>query len=229
LRSFTRQLAVLSLVLAVPIVPFVLWGDSLEHWIRNEALEQLPKWHVGLATIGLLATDIFLPIPSSFVSTYAGARLGAVEATAASWLGMSLGACLAFWLARTWGKPLVLRLSKPDELARMQDLIQRYGAAGLVIVRPLPVLAEASVLLFGMHGLSWNRFLPAVLASNFVIAGLYSAFGRLASHHHWLSWALCISLLLPFILTIGLKSCFARVETSKETETDERSKFVSPE
>jgi len=48
----------------------------------------------------------------------------------------------------------------------------------LVLTRPIPVLAEASVLLMGTTRLEWWRFLVAVGLSNLGIAAAYAALGN---------------------------------------------------
>jgi hypothetical protein len=53
-----------------------------------------------------------------------------------------------------------------------------------------------------MHRLSWRRFLPVVLASNFGIALAYAAFGRWAAEREWLPLALGISVALPLLWTM---------------------------
>ena len=87
-------------VLAIPIVPFLLFGERVEAVAARPgtSIRRLPA-RVAAVVIGLLATDIFLPIPSSLVSTLAGWQLGRSAEPLASWLGMSLGA--AIWALRS--------------------------------------------------------------------------------------------------------------------------------
>ncbi|MFP2910634.1 DedA family protein, partial [Pyxidicoccus sp. 3LFB2] len=51
-----------------------------------------PAWQVAGVLGGLLAGDIFLPVPSSLVSTAAGGLLGFWGGLATNWVGM-MGAC----------------------------------------------------------------------------------------------------------------------------------------
>src|ERR1700752_3185157 len=95
-------------VLAVPVVPFLLFGQkglerALDEWREHPP----PPGYVAAAVVALLATDVFLPIPSSLVSTLAGWQLGALGGTAASWIGMTLGAAIGFAVARRFGQPAV--------------------------------------------------------------------------------------------------------------------------
>lgn len=147
--------------------------------------------------MGILAADIVLPVPSSFVSTFAGAKLGPLSATMASWLGMTLGAALAFGLARWFGRPFAARLATAGDVDRTLDLTKRFGAWLLVLTRGVPILAEASVLALGVSQLPWSKFLPALALSNLGIALVYSMFGYLAREENATGLALAASISLP--------------------------------
>jgi membrane protein DedA with SNARE-associated domain len=81
----------------------------------------------------------------------------------------------------------------------------RLGPLLLVLGRGVPVLAEATVLLCGMHGLSWRRFLPPVLLSNLGLAIAYAAFGQLAERYQWLPLALAVSIALPVLMAAAFR------------------------
>ena len=151
----------MCLVLLVPVLPFVLFGGQFEDWLQAVA-EDPPSIPVTMAlVIGLLSTDILLPIPSSVISTLSGWQLGWWLGTLATWIGMNLGAIIGFAMARRWGKPFAVWFSKEEDLERMRIVSDRYGPFVLVLTRAMPVFAEATVLIAGIHQLAWRRFLPA--------------------------------------------------------------------
>jgi uncharacterized membrane protein YdjX (TVP38/TMEM64 family) len=206
-------------VLAVPIVPFLLFGQRVDAWLEHWR-QQPPAWPlVAAVVIVLLATDVFLPIPSSLVSTLAGSQLGAIGGTAASWLGMSLGAILGFAVARQFGPSLVTWLTRPDDLQRTAALVRRLGPLLLVLGRGVPVLAEATVLLFGMHGLTWRRFLPPVLIANFALALAYSLFGEIAQQYDSLLMALAVAIALPVLMVAAFRAWTGRTKPVQESST----------
>lgn len=62
-------------MLAAVVVPFLLFGD----WFDTVAAQLLSgerKFEMFLVTSGLLAADVFIPVPSSAVSVSAGMLLG---------------------------------------------------------------------------------------------------------------------------------------------------------
>lgn len=176
-RHLVRQLLLITAVLAIPIVPFLLLEESLEARITGWLDAELPAGTAALTVIGLLASDILLPVPSSVVSTFAGSVLGFWGGASASWCGMTAGAVIVFWLVRIFGRPLARWFSSEQDLARTDVLAARWGVLVLVLARPIPVLAEASVLLMGTARLAWWQFLIAVGLSNLGIAVVYSALG----------------------------------------------------
>lgn len=200
MRELFRTLPLMCMVLLVPVLPFLLFGGRFEDWLQGIA-DDPPSVPVTMAlVIGLLSTDILLPIPSSVISTLSGWQLGWWRGTLATWVGMNLGAIIGFALARRWGKPFALWFSKEEDLERMRIVSDRYGPFVLVLTRAMPVFAEATVLISGMHQLAWRRFLPAVVLSNLGIAVAYSAFGDYAEQHQWLPLALGIAIAVPVLV-----------------------------
>jgi uncharacterized membrane protein YdjX (TVP38/TMEM64 family) len=161
-----------------------------------------------LIVVGVLATDVLLPVPSSVISTIGGVRLGWFLGTLASWLGMTLGAVLGFAIARKWGRPVVLWFSRDSDLTRMQSANDRFGVVLLIVTRAVPVLAEATVLLMGVQRMPWQSFLPPILLSNLGIALAYSAFGDIAGRHLWMPALLAVAIALPLLLSAILSRIF---------------------
>ncbi|MBI1309817.1 hypothetical protein GC176_00810 [bacterium] len=179
MRPVINVCLMLAFFLAIPIVPFLLLGEAFEQdvqaWLQRE--REQTGGVLAAAVVGTLASDIFLPIPSSSVVTYAGGVIGLWPATLWSWLGLTIGACCGFGLSKLLGKPFAYRFAEPDDLAKVEAAATKYGPAILLLSRPLPILAEACVLLFGTTTLTWRQFLLPVLAANLGIAFVYAACG----------------------------------------------------
>ena len=89
----------------------------------------------------------------------------------------------------------------------MERLAEKYGAALVVLMRPLPVLAEAAVLLLGATGLGWRPFLVALGLSNLGVALAYSVLGYIAHSQGELPLALAASVALPLAATSAGAGC----------------------
>jgi uncharacterized membrane protein YdjX (TVP38/TMEM64 family) len=209
-KPHLRSLFLLVVLLAIPIIPFLFFGSTIESWIEQWRKEPA----TGPATAGIvvasLATDIFLPVPSSLISTIGGVRLGWFYGTLASWLGMTIGAVLGFAIARKWGRPVALWFSRESDLTRVQSAEDRFGVLLLIMTRGVPVIAEATVLLMGIQQMPWRTFLPPVLFGNLGIAMAYSAFGDIAGRHLWFPALFTIAIALPVLLSAMLTRIFPR-------------------
>jgi 3-dehydroquinate synthase len=161
------------------------------------------RWILSTGVVAMLASDVFLPVPSGPISTLAGSHLGILLGTAVSTLGMTLGAAIAFALAKTWGQPLVERYASAQQFQHLETSCAEHGVWMLLITRPLPIFAEACALWVGGLQMPWRQFLPTVLVSNTLIAATYSALGQHAAGAGWLPAALCASVALPLLVTWG--------------------------
>jgi 3-dehydroquinate synthase len=200
MRDLTKPLIVVALALAVPILPLLIAGDWFEAAIVSRVRDAESPRTVFAVIVAILAMDVFLPVPSSGVGTLAGARLGTAAGTAAIWLGMTAGALVGFGLARYGGMPVARRLAGPAEFCRLEPVARRFGAWLLLLTRPIPILAEATVLLLGAMGLNWAGFWWPVATANLVLAVAYAALGEVAVRHGWLSTAVVVALVLPLAI-----------------------------
>lgn len=205
-----RPLLIIALALAIPVVPFLLLGEQFEAtvaaWLSQE-------WSAAArfgAIVLVLAVDLLLPIPSSAVSTYGGGILGLWPATLASALGMTIGACIGFAIARLCGPRVLPRLAKREDLERLDPFAGEYGVLLLLTTRPLPILAEAAVVLLGALGLPWRRFVPPLVASNLVISFAYAALGAWAIEWEALPIAVGLSLAVPVAITLVVRRSLSR-------------------
>lgn len=178
--SILRWTMVAALILIAILVPFALLDREMTwwslRWVSGEA--QIP-W-IFAAVVALLAADVVLPVPSSLVSTAAGATLGFTVGTVASILGMTLCSQLGYALGRRLGVPIVSRIVSSDALAIASQRLANRAIGALVIMRPVPVLAEASVVMAGVLGVNPARFFLTTLLANIGISLAYCGVGALA-------------------------------------------------
>lgn len=192
-----KPLLLITVVLVLPIALLLATGEAFEAQLLRWETTPPNRATLAAGTIAILAADVFLPVPSGPVSTLAGSQLGVIVGTVVSCVGMTLGASIAFGLARRWGRPLAERLSSPERLAQIEAACEIQAPWMLVLTRPLPVLAEAAALLMGVLQMPWRTFLPPVVLSNLAIAAAYSALGSYATHHGWLLPVLCATIAVP--------------------------------
>lgn len=177
-----RWIALATLLLAAIIVPFVtLEAPITEALTRAFGAAGDRPWLSGLIVIGLLAGDVVLPVPSSLVSAFAGGVFGFGAGTLVIWIGLNLGSLFGYALGASAGRLAAVRLVGQDELDRAGRLSDTIGPTALIIMRAVPVLAEASVLAAGAARMPRLPFLAATVVANTGVAAAYAATGATAA------------------------------------------------
>ena len=171
-----RWTIIIVLLLALILVPFFLFEESFNQFAASVAKGEGSRWVAAVSIAALLAADVFLPIPSSIVSTAAGVLLGFWGGAAAVFAGMTI-ACLIGYFTGSRMSGWARRFVGPAGLARAEGVARRYGDWAFVLCRPVPVLAEASVILGGLVKAPFGRFLALTTLANAGVAAGYAAIG----------------------------------------------------
>lgn len=195
----------MAMIIAI-VVPFLLFGTEIDRRIAAWLARDHAPVLLFLVIFALLAGDILLPIPSSVVATASGALLGPVIGTLAAAAGLTAGSVGAFLL-----------LSRAGAAARdgagaavLKRRLRRIGPGALIVLRPVPVLAEASVFLAAAGGAPRWPSVLALTGANIAIAAAYAAMGAWAGREASLGIAL-LAVCLPALLGWLALSLFARV------------------
>ncbi len=201
-RSSRLLVVLVAAAIAVPLVPWLIWGARLDHAVADWLDPPPPPTLLAAMEVGVLAADILLPVPSSLVVTLGGATLGVVAGTACAWIGMTIGSLAGWLLGRVAGARRVADLDADDReaIARRE---RRFGPLVIVLTRPLPILAEAAALMAGAAGMPWKTFLIAAASGNLAIAFAWSLAGALGRDADSLQWVSIASLAVPAGLAWG--------------------------
>ena len=201
-------------LITVVLLPFVLFGEQFEAFGKQITQSDTSRWLVAGAVFSLLALDVFLPVPSSIVSTGAGVLLGFGVGTTVVWSGMMAGSLLGYAVGAR-GSGAARKLVGADGIARAADLVKRYGDLTIVLCRPVPVLAEASVVFAGLVRANYGRFLRLTVTSNLGIAAGYAAVGAYSRRLDTYSFLIAFlgALLLPGIFILISRATFGRERT----------------
>lgn len=147
---------VILVTLLIPIIPFAMIGEMPgARWLSASDENSLL---FGLTGMGLLAADVFLPVPSSIIGTMLGARLDFLAGWLWGWAGLMIGNSLGYLAGRLL-------------LARFTPEIQHTPSLILLFMsRPVPVLAEAMTFTCGAEKMKFSSFLMVSAIGN----GIYS-------------------------------------------------------
>ena len=184
------------LLIGMVLLPFLLFEHQFNAFAARVTAGGTSRWIVAGAIFALLALDVFLPVPSSIVSTAAGVLLGVSTGTAVVWSGMMAGCLLGYWIGAR-GSGAAERLVGAEGIARASRLFARYGDLTIVLCRPVPVIAEASVVFAGIVRARFARFAQLTAIANLGIALGYAAFGAYSLRLDSFFVAFLGALLLP--------------------------------
>jgi len=199
------------LLIGLVLLPFLLFEQQFNAFAEHITRSETSKWMVGGAIFGLLALDVFLPVPSSIVSTASGILLGFLLGAAVVWGGMMAGCLLAYAVGKR-GSEATRRFIGAEGIAKASALMERYGDLTLVLCRPVPVLAEASVVFAGLVRTDYGRFLRLTATSNLGIAAGYAAVGAFSRSLDSYSFFIAFigALLLPGVFILISRKTYAR-------------------
>ena len=179
----TRTIALVAIVGGFVIVSKLLienvLGFDLEPWARSWMAAAGPA---GAATvIGLLAADVFVPIPSSVIMILSGAAFGVWWGSLLAFAGSMSGEWLGFEIARRYGSAWASRFIGDDrEVARLNAMLARHGAAAVAVTRPLPVVMETMSLVAGVSTMRRRTFLWASAIGTAPIVVIYAYAGAMS-------------------------------------------------
>ncbi|MCB9608735.1 MAG: VTT domain-containing protein [Polyangiaceae bacterium] len=194
-----RPLLGAVVLISVISLPFILLGEQRTLVWTKELVERSGAGLV-VALVSLLAADVVLPVPSSWVATLSGASFGFWGGLGVNWLGLNLGALLGYSLGRRAGRVGARRLLGEETLERLAKSFDRFGIWSIPLFRGVPVLAEASLIVAGSLRLSPARYWVACFSSNLGVAAVYAWAGAMAlDGTSWL-WVFLGSTLLPGVL-----------------------------
>ena len=140
----------------------------------------------GIFAMMAIESTVF-PLPSEVVVPPAAywaeqGRFHFWGVVAAATLGSWFGSAISYWVARTLGRPLILRYGKyvfvPESKWRLAELwINRYSAAGIFFARLLPVVRHLVSLPAGAARMPFGLFTVTTLLGSFLWCTVLAWFG----------------------------------------------------
>ena len=216
-----KRYLIITAALAFSFTAVFLMVESFEVPVLADPSEWLARGgaQAALIGVGLLVADVALPVPSSIVMIAHGALFGAGLGSLLSIAGMLGAAAVGFAVGRR-GESLLERLVAEDERARVNRLLDRWGALAIVATRPVPVMAETCAIMAGASNISWAQAMAAALAGSIPPALLYGLTGSVSASFQ------SGTLMFGFVIIISglfwLVSYRLRVSGGKVTDTTVR-------
>jgi uncharacterized membrane protein YdjX (TVP38/TMEM64 family) len=200
------RLLTTSIFLAVLLcVPFFIWGDDfMQRFSGESAVAWVRGWGPwgGLAVIGLLVSDLLLPIPATPVMAAAGYVYGALVGGLLAAAGSFAAGMAGYALCWAFGRGVAVRLAGERELAQHETLFQRSGPWIVAASRWMPLLPEVVSCLAGITRMPLRRFALSLACGAVPMGFVYAAIG--AAGQDYPTLAIVLNLAVPPVLWLGL-------------------------
>jgi uncharacterized membrane protein YdjX (TVP38/TMEM64 family) len=200
LRSVLR-LTWIFLALAIVIaLPFFIFGDRVDAFLHQDRLVawfqsyRASAWLIG---IGLLVSDLVLPIPNTVIMAALGVIYGPFLGGLVSTAGNCLSGLLGYWLCRLYGRPIAVRLVGEADLEAGGQLFARSGGLIVAASRWLPVLPEIISCMAGLTRMPFRMFALALVSGSAPLGFVVATIGYAGSDRPILTLVLCALLPLP--------------------------------
>ena len=168
---------VVAALLIVLVALFLAFGAmSVPLLADPSAWLTRPGPEAALLGVVLLTVDVLVPVPSNLVMIANGALFGFWPGALLSVAGSLCAAVVSFAIGRLGG-PLMSRLLPLAARERSERMLHRWGGLAILASRPLPILAEAVMILAGASTLSWWRALALAVIGSVPASVLYALMG----------------------------------------------------
>lgn len=175
--SSLKSLAIWAILIIIVLIPFFIFEESINFWIEGLLDEYKDnKFAIGLILFGVLASDIFLPIPSCLLGAMCGLFLGPVIGFFVSFLAMTVSGLIGFYIGKT-ASSLACRMMGETVVAL--DSLKKTSPFFIFIFRPVPVLSECSCIYAGIRRYNLAMTIFWMLLGNAVVSAVYSTIGHL--------------------------------------------------
>jgi uncharacterized membrane protein YdjX (TVP38/TMEM64 family) len=199
-REFWLVLLVFSSISVIfwtfyqPLVALLHQGEIARAWIKGFGL-----W-APLVYMGLFAMQILIaPMPGQFLGVMSGYVFGIFLGSLYSIVALTIGAGLAMYIARRFGRPLLERFVDPQQLRLWERKLYMRSPVnwGLLFVFPVP---DFVFYLAGLSSIPLIRLIPAIIVGRgigLIFAGIAGGLtAQLPPEWVLVKWA--------FFLAVGL-------------------------
>jgi uncharacterized membrane protein YdjX (TVP38/TMEM64 family) len=168
-------------VAAGVLLPFFIWGDQMHTYMDSpeykQKLEEIDAW-AWLVIIGLLVSDLVLPVPNTPLMTLAGAMYGWWAGALIAAAGSILAGLVAYGLAYLLGHKGINRIATEKEREQFFD---KWGMMGIAAYRAMPVMPEVLTVLAGLARMHFGRFCAALVIGALIVCIPLAYLGQRAS------------------------------------------------
>ena len=179
IRLYLIIISVFALIFLLVNVTGLLSVADIKNYLHQ--IQDADKLKVFIVVTVLLASDVFLSVPTILIVTYSGNILGFELGLLSSTFGMMLSGIIAYALCRLSGnKMLQVLIKDPKQIDEVNGIFHKLGFGMLIIARALPMLPEATCCLSGMMKFNFVKFLGYYLIGTLPYAIVLTYLGSIS-------------------------------------------------
>jgi len=180
IKLYLIIISVFALIFALVNLTGLLSVADIKEYLNQ--IQNADKSFVFLIVFLLLASDVFLSVPTILIVTYSGHILGFQLGLLSSTLGMLMSGSIAYILCRLTGnKMLQVLIKDKKQIDEVNSIFHRLGFSMLIIARALPMLPEATCCLSGMMRFNFVKFLLYYLLGTLPYAVVLTYLGSISN------------------------------------------------
>lgn len=204
-RKLARRWALLAAAvsLAAMVAVLIIWGRPLYDLVADQDrlrtwVEQFGPWGPASITALEIGQTLLAPIPGQAIEAASGYLFGPWLGTLYAMAGITVGSILNFALARRFGRPLLIRLTSAETIARLDDLAERGGSLFFFLLWLFPLVPDdLACLASGLTPMPASRFLILMILGRFpgiLISTWLGASAAQISPTWWVVLLICLTL-----------------------------------
>lgn len=236
-RKIILRIAVVVVLIIAAVLIYIIpsWragAGNLWNLLLKADTEQLKNFILSYGPLAvvisiflMIAQSVVAPIPAFFITLANAAVFGWWRGAVISWTGAMLGAVLCFFLARLFGRDLVVKITGKGALESVDSFFTKYSARAVFIARLLPFVPFDPIS-YGA-GLTGMKVIPFLLATGLgqlpaTVIYSYAGSAMLSGNLKKLLYGLCILMIIGCI-SMMLQQKFKKKRTESKNEDSKQS------
>lgn len=183
------------------LLGWYFFGQELEETWDVERLaarfEEAKGW-AWLLGIGLLLSDLLLPIPGTVVMSALGAVYGFWLGGLFAVIGSMLAGTLGYGIGRFFDERFAKKWLGEKDFKKGHELFSERGSLMVAVSRALPILPEVLACMAGLVRMGFGKFLVALACGSVPMGFLFAWIGTFGVDYP--GWGLAFSLGVPAVL-----------------------------
>ena len=194
-------------LLAISFIPgaamallFLFFGDYFEESLKPDAFNKSFDFgSAWIVAIGLMVSDLFLPIPASAIMSAIGSKYGMLMGFIINFTGLLLSGITAYFTARALSKKYLRLICTEKEIQEYGHFFNRFGGTSIILSRALPILPEVTSIMAGFVKMNLRLYLGSLTLGSAGVALLFTWLGHSSAQEP--IWGIATSVCIPLVLS----------------------------